>query len=72
MDSEFMNRDNRMRYTLARPHDNFWSNNNPRVTWKSDAEDLKSASIKNYIPDTGTGYHNQKWASERAVKDKFC
>ena len=60
-----------MRYTLARPHDNFWSNNNPRVTWKSDAEDLKSASIKNYIPDTGTGYHNQKWASERAVKDKF-
>lgn len=23
MDSEFMNRDNRMRYTLARPHDNF-------------------------------------------------
>ena len=71
MDSEFMNRDNRMRYTLARPHDNFWSNNNPRVTWKSDAEDLKSASIKNYIPDTGTGYHNQKWASERAVKDKF-
>lgn len=45
-----MNRDNRMRYTLARPHDNFWSNNNPRVTWKSDAEDLKSASIKNYIP----------------------
>ncbi len=71
MDSEFMNRDNRMRYTLARPHDNFWSNNNPRVTWLGDAEDLKSASIKNYIPDTGTGYHNQKWAAERAVKDNF-
>lgn len=71
MDSEFMNRDNRMRYTLARPHDNFWSNNNPRVTWLGDAEDLKSASLKNYTPDTGTGYHNQKWASERAVKDNF-
>src|SRR5699024_1807214 len=51
MDSEYMNRDNRMRYTLARPHDNFWSNNNPRVTWKGDAEDLESASIRNYIPD---------------------
>lgn len=46
MDSEFMNRDNRMRYTMARPHDNFWSNSNPRVTWNGDAADLASASIK--------------------------
>lgn len=71
MDSEFMNRDNRMRYTMARPHDNFWSNSNPRVTWNGDAADLASASIKNFIPNAGTGYHNQKWAAERAVRDNY-
>ena len=71
MDSEFMNRDNRMRYTMARPHDNFWSNSNPRVTWTGDAADLASASIKNFIPNAGTGYHNQKWAAERAVRDNY-
>lgn len=71
MDSEFMNRDNRMRYTMARPHDNFWSNSNPCVTWNGDAADLASASIKNFIPNAGTGYHNQKWAAERAVRDNY-
>ena len=36
-----------------------------------DAADLASASIKNFIPNAGTGYHNQKWAAERAVRDNY-
>lgn len=67
IDSEFQNRDNRMRYTLARPHDNFWSNDKPRASWNGDAADLASASTKNYIPKSGSGYANQKWSAERAV-----
>lgn len=68
IDSEFVNRDNRMRYTLARPRDNFWGNNNPRVTWTGDEADMKNAMKRNFIPDAGTGYHNQKWSSERRVE----
>ena len=26
--------------------------------------------ISNFVPKTGTGYHNQKWATERKVEDK--
>ena len=70
--SEWENRDNRMRYTLAKPGDYFWNNSNPgcRLTW-NDASDQSNAAIKNFTPNSGTGYHNQKWASERLVKDNF-
>ena len=67
MDDEFQNRDNRMRYTMAKPHDAFWGNTNPRVNWTGDDADLKNALTTNFIPTTGTGYHNQKWATERKV-----
>ena len=67
IDSEFQNRDNRMRYTMMRPHDNFWNNQKPRTTW--DGKD-PNPFIVNFIPKTGTGYHNQKWATERLVSDK--
>lgn len=66
IDSEFMDRDNRMRYTLMRPHDNFWNNQKPRITW--DGND-KDPFISDFVPKTGTGYHNQKWATERGVAD---
>lgn len=71
IDSEFMNRDNRMRYTLARPYDNFWSNENPRVTWIGDEADLASAMTKNYKPTGGSGYANQKWGAERRVNTNY-
>lgn len=67
IDSEFKNRDNRMRNTLMRPHDDFWNNTKSRTTWD---DNEKNPFISNFIPKTGTGYHNQKWATERAVTDK--
>lgn len=33
IDDEFQDRDNRMRYTMMRPHDNFWNNQKPRTSW---------------------------------------
>lgn len=71
IDSEFENRDKRMRYTLAKPHDNFWSNEKPRVTWLGDAADLASASKVDLKPNSGSGYNNQKWACERAVNTNY-
>ena len=67
IDDEFQDRDNRMRYTMMRPHDNFWNNQKPRTSW--DGKD-KNPYISNFVPKTGTGYHNQKWATERKVEDK--
>ena len=67
IDSEWINRDNRMRNTLARPHDNFWGNEKSRVTWTGDAADLAAARTVNYIPNSGSGYGNQKWGTERKV-----
>jgi hypothetical protein len=71
IDSEFQSRDNRIRYTLAKPHDNFWSNEKPRVNWTGDAADLASASVTNLKPSSGSGYNNQKWACERAVNTNY-
>lgn len=67
IDSEWFNRDNRMRYTLAKPHDNFWSNEKSRVNWTGDQADLAGARTINFIPNTGSGYANQKWGTERKV-----
>lgn len=68
IDSEFENRDNRMATTMMRPHDNFWNNVKSRTTW--DGKD-KNPFIADFKPTAGTGYHNQKWAVERSVKDKY-
>lgn len=65
---EYLNRDNRMIYTLCVPGSYYWSNENSRVNWTSDAVDKASASIKGYSPAGGSGYANQKWAAERSVQ----
>lgn len=67
IDSEFENRDNRMRYTLAKPHGNFWNNTSSRVNWSGDALDVANAAKKDFKPTSGNGYANQKWATERKV-----
>lgn len=67
IESEYLNRDNRMIYTLCKPYGYFWSNENSRVNWTGDAADRASASIKGLIPTSGSGYNNQKWATERAL-----
>ena len=65
---EYQKRDNRMLYTLCVPGGYYWSNENSRVNWTSDAADKASASIKGYSPANGSGYANQKWAAERKVQ----
>ena len=65
---EYQNRDNRMLYTLCVPGGYYWSNENSRVNWTSDAADKASASLKGYSPANGSGYANQKWAAERKVQ----
>lgn len=65
---EYQNRNNRMLYTLCVPGGYYWSNENSRVNWTSDAADKASASIKGYSPANGSGYANQKWAAERKVQ----
>ena len=71
MTSEYVNRDNRMKYTLMPPKRAYWRNTSPRVTWIGDAADRASAAFTSYIPGTGgSGYNNQKWAAERAVPDR--
>lgn len=71
IESEYLNRDNRMIYTLCKPYGYFWSNENSRVNWTGDAADRASASIKGLIPTSGSGYNNQKWATERAVNTNY-
>lgn len=68
---EYLNRDNRMIYTLCKPYEYFWSNLNSRVNWTGDAVDRASASIKGLVPTGGSGYNNQKWACERYVNDTY-
>ena len=50
---EYLNRDNRMIYTLCKPYEYFWSNLNSRVNWTGDAVDRASASIKGLVPTGG-------------------
>lgn len=69
MDSEFKNRDNRMTNSMMVSGKPYWSNTGPRVTWQGDADDIANASIKSFRPNYGSGYHNQKWATERLVAD---
>jgi len=70
LNSEFQNRDNRMKYTLMPANKAYWRNTSPRVTWIGDAADLASAAFTSFQPTFGSGYHNQKWAAERAVPDR--
>jgi hypothetical protein len=70
MTSEYVNRDNRMRYTLMPANRAYWRETNPRVTWLNDAADLASASTTSFQPTYNSGYHNQKWAAERSVPSR--
>lgn len=67
MNSEFRNRDNRMRFTLIVPGAYYWTNKSWRTTWLGDKEDLVKG--KKYAPSSGSGYANQKWGAEREVAD---
>lgn len=68
--SEYLNRDNRMRYTMMIDSNYYWDNENPgaRTTWASDALDIASSRGR-HNGATGTGYQNQKWATERRLND---
>jgi len=69
MNSEFINRDNRMKYTFMPAGGNYWSNAKYRIDWNGDAADLAHAAYLNFQPTFNNGYQNQKWASERNVPD---
>jgi len=68
--SEFVNRDNRMRYTMLRDGQYYWSNQliGSRVTWLGDAADIAN-SLGKFDAVRGSGYHTQKWSAERQVND---
>lgn len=70
MKTEFENRDNRMRYTLLKPGTSYWGNKFGRTTWLGDEADLKTAK-KNLVPNSCSGYYNQKWSTERIVNDNY-
>lgn len=69
--SEWQNRDNRMRYTLMRPGDSFWtiSEKGSRLDWSGSADELAHAAYTNFLPNWGSGYFPQKWATERQLGD---
>ncbi|HEY1201607.1 MAG TPA: RagB/SusD family nutrient uptake outer membrane protein [Niastella sp.] len=68
--SEYINRDNRMRYTMMIDSNYYWDNENPgaRTTWTGDAADIAS-SRGLHNAGGGTGYQSQKWATERRLND---
>ncbi len=68
IDSEYQNRDHRMRYTLCKPYDTFWSHEKSRIDWTGSAAEMAGAAIKNLVPTSGSGYNNQKWSTERKVQ----
>ena len=59
--SEYVNRDNRMRYNLMIDGNYYWDNENPgsRVTWISDASDIANSRGKHNGAGS-SGYANQK------------
>lgn len=70
MTSEYANRDNRMKYSLMPANKPYWRETNPRVTWLGDAADVASAAYISFQPTYNSGYHNQKWATERSVPSR--
>ena len=67
IESEYLNRDNRMIYTLCKPGTRYWGNKFGRTSWQWDEVDLKTSKL--YDPASGTCYGNQKWSAERVVPD---
>jgi starch-binding outer membrane protein, SusD/RagB family len=68
--SEYVNRDNRMRYIMSIDSNYYWDNENPgsRVTWLGDAADLANSTGR-LNGAGGTGYGTQKWRTERRLND---
>ncbi len=68
--SEFLSRDNRMRYTMMIDSNYYWDNELPgsRINWLSDAADI-AGSRGRHNGATGTGYQTQKWGTERRLQD---
>lgn len=70
--SEYQNRDRRQWYNLNIPYQSYWSGNaNYRIDWTGSPAELLNASAVSYNPNLGSGYHSQKWNSERRVADNF-
>ena len=67
--SEFENRDNRMKNCLLKNGQKYWDNEDKtcRTAW-NDEDITRAMTCK---AGTGSGYQNQKWATERAVKDNM-
>lgn len=70
IDSEYKNRDARMKYTMMVPHGYYWSIYNPRTDWTSSDAEKAVAQYKDYVPSGGTGYYPQKWAVERKCEER--
>jgi starch-binding outer membrane protein, SusD/RagB family len=68
--TEYINRDNRMRYTMMIDSNYYWDNENPgaRTNWTSDAADIASSRGRHNAAG-GTGYQSQKWCTERRLND---
>ena len=58
-----------MTNTLMAPGRKYWNNNASHTTW-TDA-DKAAFDNKDFYPTSGSGYNNQKWATERNVKDEY-
>jgi starch-binding outer membrane protein, SusD/RagB family len=69
LNSEFENRDNRMRYFMAIPGRRYWQNaTNWRVDWIGGPADIANARPPHDTWGNGiSGYENQQWAAERKV-----
>ena len=69
--SEFQNRDNRMSNTMCYHNQTVWDNEptSCRVDWSGGAADLANSRTISAL--VGSGYQNQKWATEREVPDAY-
>jgi hypothetical protein len=67
MNSEWQNRDNRMRYSMSMPGDTFYNgtSSTAHVNW----DDTDNGSV--LTPTTETRYFAQKWACERQVTSTY-
>jgi len=69
MNSEYQNRDNRMRYFMMVPGYLYWQNaTNWHINWNWSPADIANARPPhNPWSNDITGYNNQQWAAERQV-----
>lgn len=69
LNSEFRQRDNRMRYFMAIPGQRYWQNaTNWRIDWTNGPADVANARPPHDTwGNSISGYENQQWAAERKV-----